>query len=518
VAREIVTGTGTTWGELGDDFDQIIHWGSPQKTFKNQEDQAERRRRTALHQEAAKLDTIRDAGIERQQARDVADWQRRAAESQTGTMYASPARQRQELTDRLAREKEELRRKQEDERLDLEARATVAKTPAEKAAVKKLQDALKPNQAAELQSADVEAANRKKALERDLREEQIREADRTADLRVVAGKRGYAREEAALQEHYRQEIDAAERAGDTVKKAELEKQRGLAEQAQRDNRDEEARKEHVALSIREAQATGQYAEALKQARAEEARQAHEKYNDPALEKQHMDDYDKVQAAERAEGVRKTHVDNQIKLMEATGHYRTALNLAREEQERQYRALGYTDDQVKQLMADWDKLKQAQADHSGLEAIKGLNIELERQMGHITALEAERQRLRQANPLASQSVIDEQAQKSEELRLRKQFESPAQKFQKFSGDVTAAMRPGPHGEPPIISKGRAEIEIRNELRSLMGQSGEGKMSDMSSRWSEIQNAVNEPAQLTAEEQRAFWTELTALWKAGIKIRM
>jgi hypothetical protein len=181
-------------------------------------------------------------------------------------------------------------------------------------------------------------------------------------------------------------------------------------------------------------------------------------------------------------------------------------------------LGYTDDQVKRLMADWDKLKQAQADHSGLEAIKGLNIELERQMGHISALEAERQRLRQANPLASQGVIDEQAQKSEELRLRKQFESPAQKFQKFSGDVTAAMRPGPHGEPPIISKGRAEIEIRNELRSLMGQSGEGKMSDMSSRWSEIQNAVNEPAQLTAEEQRAFWSELTALWKAGLKIRM
>lgn len=485
-AREHAPGFGQGWltdhgggvfGELSEDFDAIIHGGGTgnkiidalvpalnlgnilgtgTKTWKTQEEQAESARRSKLTQEAKKLDLIRDEGTTRQQGRDVADWQRRAAESGTSLIVNEPERRRQELADHAAREKEGLRRKQEDERLTLQAgtdesvkNGTIKKAEGEKRLAEQA-----AAQEAERKSAETEAENRRVVLERELAEKRAADRDRTSDLTATAGMpRGYEREKTGLWARQQSELNAGVRAG--------------WDQEQFDN-----------LGARQAAET------------------------------------KDLKADRDERMRETEVQSRIKLAEVTRDYATADSLARQEEERRLTLAGATSDELKKLMELYDQNRAAAANQQVEASLRDVNRELEVQTGHMTRLEAARQRIAEQNPRADADKAGELADKQEELRLRGKYESPLDKWKREREDITSAR------DRHIITPERAQLELQRSLREIMPQSQAKVTSGSESSWRDLQDELlgnGEVPKLTLEEMKQVTTLLTDLKTNGMPLR-
>lgn len=408
-------------------------------------------------QEAQQMEWLAEDQREQQQRREKEDIQRRANESGTGLIVNSQDRQRMEASQKSDKEQEALDRKHQDERQALEAKDNAARhgddyTDEQEAEYKARKKEMQERHRQEDDAQQKIAENRDQILEHNIALQKAADEDRTADMVGVAGLRGYDRQKTSLALRSQSEINEALRTGKTNEEIQNISARAGAENKDLDaNRDEDMRRDQVA--------------------------------------------------------------KQMQLAEATRDFATADRLAREEEQHRLEVAGATGQQLQTLLGLWDKNRQAAADAPLLKEITDTNRELEVMQGHLSKEDALKQKLREANPRASQEYIDEAAAKQRELQLREQFKNPLQEYRKFRDEVAEAESKG------IITHEQAQIELRNKMHGLLGPSGEGKLEDSAAQWGNIQQALNQDdvPKMTLEEMKGLRDEAVALRREGIRLR-
>ena len=182
-------------------------------------------------------------------------------------------------------------------------------------------------------------------------------------------------------------------------------------------------------------------------------------------------------------------------------------------EKELRLLGATEEQLRRIREQWKLLQDAKANQPLIDQTRDMQSQLDVMRGHKYAFDDARERLKRDNPNATDANIDAHARMSETVRLEQQYGSPMNDWRRTRRDVREAQDLG------IMSKERASMVLSNKASALMGRSGVGEVTEMSSRWQQIQSSLlknDDPQRLTLEELKALRADIAAAIREGLTI--
>jgi hypothetical protein len=295
------------------------------------------------------------------------------------------------------------------------------------------------------------------------------------------------------------------------------KEQGLSDSQIDLRKDKEIRGEKVQLDIRSASAMRDYADAAQKAREEVEYQVSFKIFDTSQLEVYMQKYDKLVKAEHDDSMRTEALSLRERMARATRDYAGALDAAAEAERRRFEATQgvKTPEEITKHMEDWKKTNQEEFDLPLKLSREQTERQLEVLRGSMTRLDALKEQIKVQNPHAKPEEIAKLANTQETYRLGEQYGSPINRFQLQKKDILKAVEGG------IITKERAELELRQAYTSMMGPSVGGQSTDIASYRGQLQsaitNAYNNP-QLTRDEQRTMYQELIDLLKQGIPMRV
>jgi hypothetical protein len=220
-----------------------------------------------------------------------------------------------------------------------------------------------------------------------------------------------------------------------------------------------------------------------------------------------------QEAARVESMRAGGVGLESRRATAIRDFAGAEGMARDEEALRLMRSGASDVELSNRMALYDKTRYSEINAGTLLQETDVARQLKVQKMEMTEMQALKERLREANPLADQENLDKLAADTRSFQLTSKYESPVTKWEREVREIKEARAAG------VISADRERHDIQIATNAIM-QKETGRFGTMASRWQEIQGNILRPEdanRLLREELVKLNEGMDKLRSEGIPVR-